>query len=161
MKKHKIKPWYSHNDTKSSLAERKILDFRRRLEKYMVHNETRKWYDVAERIADGMNRTVTSAHGFRPIDLEGDVVLQRKAFLKMYQHKVGGVVEEPTLAPGTQMRINHLRGAFKKSYIPNFSETKYQLVRVLPKELRPTYELRDGKELIEGTFYPEEVKLVK
>lgn len=159
MKQQNVQVWKSYNDTKSVLSERKILDFRRRLEKYMVYNKTRVWYDVAQKIADGMNKTITRAHGFRPIDLEGDVAKQRIAFQRMYAGKVGGIVETPQLQPPASMRINHLRSVFKKSYIPNFSETEYQLVRVIPKS-KPLYELRDKQEIISGKFYPQEVKLL-
>jgi hypothetical protein len=157
MKKHGVQVWRSYNDTKSVLSERKILDFRRKLEKYMVHHDSRKWIHVAKNIADSMNKTVTRAHGFKPIDLEKDVANQRIAFQRMYANKIGGVIQEPQLKPPATMRINHLRGVFKKSYIPNFSETEYQLVRVIPKE-KPVYELRDAKEPILGKFYPQEIK---
>lgn len=161
MKKQGVQVWRAYNtETKSSLSERKILDFRRRLEKYMVHNKTRRWTDVAHKIADGMNKTVTRAHGFRPIDLESDIESQKIAFQRMYTGKVGGVVQEPELKPPATVRISHLRGAFKKSYIPNFSETEYQLVRVVPKQ-KPLYELRDGSEPILGRFYPQETRLLK
>ena len=68
--------------------------------------------------------------------------------------------QRPKLKDGDRVRISKARRAFKKGYLPSWSEELFTISR-LKKTTPVTYVLKDdhGEEL-EGTFYQEELQTV-
>ena len=61
-----------------------------------------------------------------------------------------------------QVRFSKNRRKFKKGYLPNWTEEVFTISKRITKE-RPTYKLTDDSvEILEGSFYEEELqKLIK
>lgn len=161
MKDRGIGIWRALNPTKSSLSERYLQTWRRRLEKYFYHNKTKKWIDVASKFADLMNKSTNAAHGFRPIDVAQDRQLQRKAYVKMFGSKIGGYVDESPASAGDSYRIANLKDVFTKGYRQSFSNEKYVLSKVINRGGKSLFKFKDseGNQLARD-FYPIEAKKV-
>lgn len=161
MKSRGIGIWLARNPTKSSLSERYLRTWRERLEKYFYHNKTKVWYDVADKLANQINRSVNGAHGFRPIDVATDRNLQKRAYLKMYGDKIGGVIQEPSEIIGDKYRLANLKEAFTKGYRQSFSNEKYTLSKVVHRGGKSLYQLKDSDgDRLPPDFYKIETKLV-
>lgn len=71
------------------------------------------------------------------------------------------------IADGAKVRVNRVKGAFEKGYMPNWSHEQFVATKLTQpdnkrkKASRPVYELRDtlGEE-VKGKWYPEELQAV-
>lgn len=161
MKSKGVGIWRALNPTKSSLSERYLKTWRERVEKYMHHNNTKTWFDVAEKIANQINKSISAAHGYRPIDVASDKKLQRDAYLRMYGSKIGGVVQEGPEKVGDSYRIANLKDAFTKGFRQSFSSDKYTLSKVIYRGGKSLLKLKDKTgEVLPAHFYKTETKLV-
>jgi len=160
LKKNNIEDWKAKNTPKASLAERKLLDVKRKLEKYMFHKKTKVWIDVIEKIIHGINMTYNRNLGFAPIDIKTKED-ERLAFINLYGKKIGSVTPVPVYKPGAKFRIAHIHPLFKKSYLQNYSSELYTLTKNVARDGTNLLVLEgEDKEEVIGRFYDKQVKQV-
>ncbi|KAH7702704.1 hypothetical protein AAVH_30139 [Aphelenchoides avenae] len=139
------------DDTKACVAERAIQTLKRRIYRYLSHNQTNKWVDVLPSIVDALNHTKCRVTGMRPIDMTEHnwQPVWHRLYAKCNEHDK----EDVRYVPGTTVRIDVAKGPFAKGYLPNFSQEVFKINRVRPGN-PTTYALEDQKgEDILGKFY--------
>ncbi|XP_048258345.1 uncharacterized protein LOC125383684 [Haliotis rufescens] len=63
------------------------------------------------------------------------------------------------LLPGTRVRLNKSKGTFEKGYLPNWTTELFTVDRLVTGRTPPVYRIKDDHgEVLQGTFYPEEIQ---
>jgi hypothetical protein len=155
---HNVQSWKALNEVKATLAERKILDIKRRLSKYMFYNDTKKWIDAYQNIIDGINSSVNRDLGMKPVDVV-TIEDERRAFMNLYGKRIGFTPPEAPLKIDNKVRLSHLHSKFKKSYMQNYTSESFIIKKVLPREGQNLYQVQalDGEE-VQGKFYKKELQ---
>ncbi|KAH7723022.1 hypothetical protein AAVH_09495 [Aphelenchoides avenae] len=139
------------DDTKACVAERAIQTLKRRIYRYLSHNQTKKWVDVLPSIVDALNQTKCRVTGMRPVDMTEHN--WHPVWQRLYAKSNEPEKEDVRYVPGTTVRIDVAKGPFAKGYLPNFSQEVFKINRVRPGN-PTTYALKDQKgEDILGKFY--------
>ena len=146
-----------NEDIKASIAERFNRTFKSKMWKYFTHNNTLKYLDVLKDLVSSYNHTLHRSIKMAPAkatkeneitvwkNLYGDEVLDAK---------------DTTLKQGDQVRISKARRAFKKGYLPSWSEEIFTVCEVRKRQ-PPVYRIKDyNGEQLKGTFYPQELQKV-
>lgn len=143
---------------KAAIAERAIRTVKGRMWRYFTLKKTFAWTDILPKIADSINRTVSSVTKHAPVDVTPD---NQNRVLRIAFGK-----EKPNLPKtkpnfkyeiGDKVRILTAKSLYRKGYLPSFSTEIFVIKERLPRN-PPVYKLRDLKgEDIEGVFYHAEL----
>ena len=156
LKKYKVQLWISNNDdVKAAIVERFNRTLKTRMYKFFTANNTRRYIDVLQDLVDGYNNTVHSTIKMAPSKVrvkdQGKLrqLLYKKERSKKYKYDLN-----------SHVRISKARRTFKKGYLPNWTEEIFTIAS-RGKKIRPVYTLKDyNNNIIEGTFYEEELQQV-
>jgi hypothetical protein len=147
-----------NSDTKASVAERFNRTLKTKMWKYFTHKNTYRYIDVLQDLMHSYNNTHHRSIGMTPseVSIENEAVIRKRLY---------GRKKRPPMwryAVGDKVRISKLRIAFKKGYLPSWSEEIFTIVARIPTD-PATYELSDlSGEILKGKFYePELQKIVK
>jgi hypothetical protein len=151
---NKVELWFSQNEVKASLSERYILEIKRRLFRAFSHYKSENWITIVDKVVDALNKTKSKNLKMRPIDIvtKSDM---RQAFINLHQKRVGIPAPESDLKVGDDLRISHLRKVFAKSYLQGFTEERFTITKIVPREGQNLYHVKGetDKEPIEGRMY--------
>jgi hypothetical protein len=129
-------------ETKASMAERMIRTLKNRLYRYFTEKRTLKWVDAVPKIAHAINNSVNRSTGMRPYDInfQNAESVWERLYGDAYAHKAPP--PKGRLEKGDVARVGRSRDAFRKGYLPTFSNLTYAISTV--KGTRPTtYTLED------------------
>lgn len=134
----------------------------RRIYKYLVENDTRKFIDKLDVIVLGLNRRRMSKLGGRsPIDItpanQSEILREKRKNVKT-DPKVAPVLQVGDTVRMQTSPTHH----FYKTYKSTFSEETYLVSRVNTEKSIPTYSLVDTLfgTIIIGKFYKEQLSRV-
>jgi hypothetical protein len=160
LKSNDIVMYSTYSNNKSVVIER----FNRTLKTYMfrlfTQNNNRNWINILDNLIKYYNDKTHSTIGMSPNDaslkknyetvLQNTLDSQPKLIKKKPKFKINDVV-----------RISRVKGIFEKGFHPNWSQETFEIVEVL--NTNPiTYKLKDMKnEILEGSFYSEELQKTK
>lgn len=138
---------------KASVAERVIGTLKRKLEKYFVKNETRKWTDILDKFVLNYNKTPHRSIGMAPLDVTNDN--REQVYKQLYPDKNISVVCKYKV--GDKVRKLRAKKDFEKGYTPNWSEKIYQIADSRQSHGVCYYKIGelDGKILNESYYYYE------
>jgi hypothetical protein len=124
--------------------------------KYFTHRETLTYVDVLSEMVAFNSHTAHRAIGIPPPEITW--VNQTTVSKRLYGRK--GPRKLCKSSPGDRVRLSKAKRTFKKGYLPNW--TKELLTVVKCYETRaPIYLVNeDHGEILEGTFYAEEIQKV-
>ncbi len=103
---------------KASMAERAIRTLKTRIARYMTENNTKKWIDVLQQLADAINNTKNRSIGMSPNSVNFEN--RELVFKRLYgsrspspecKFKIGDIVRLPTK-----------KSLFEKGYAPNWTK---------------------------------------
>lgn len=116
-------------ETKAAMAERMIKTIKHRLYKYFTQNKTLNWVEAVPLIVKAINHSVNRATGMRPVDFNFDNADEQ--WRRLYPH---AFMHGPKskLQVGSVVRVAKERQAFRKGYLPNFSNLTYRVRKVKP-----------------------------
>jgi hypothetical protein len=157
LKKHKVNFFTTHNEeTKASIAERFNRTLKTKMWKYFTQHNTRRYVDILDDLLHSYNHTYHRSIKMAPVNVNQKN--QHQVWNNLYGDSK---YVEPKLKEGDTVRISKAKKQFKKGYLPNWSEeifTVHEVKRTQP----PVYVLRDyHNEVLEGTFYEQELQKVK
>lgn len=158
LKKYKIEIYSTHNDEKCSSIERWNRTIKGRLWRYFSANGTHKYTDILDALIEKYNTTKHRSLGTTPSDARKPANYQQ-VFKKLYFDKVQARLKPPKFKIGDPVRISVKKNIFAKGYSQNWSDKIYTVSEVL-KTLPTTYRIKD-REVLEGTFYEQELQLSK
>lgn len=161
LKDHKIIFFTLKSDKKAAVAERAVKTIKEKIYRYMHEKNTKKYIDVLGDLVASYNETYHQAIKMTPAEVnvgnEGEV-------LKNLYRKTWETPEEKRkakLRAGDYVRLNGIKGVFKKGYTGNWTEEIFIVDKVMHSAPHPLYKLKDWSgEAIEGSFYEQEVQKV-
>ena len=157
LREHDVHFFTTHNEeTKASVVERFNRTLKTKMWKFFTHKETLTYLDVLDDMMDSYNHTVHRSTGMPP----ADVTWANQTTVAKRLYGRSGPVKKCKFLPGDRVRLVKSKRAFKKGYLPSWTEELFTVVRC--RETRPpVYVVKDdhGEEL-EGTFYAEELQKV-
>lgn len=157
LRKNAIRFYTSENDDiKASVVERFNRTLKTKMWKYFTYKNTHRYIDVLEDLLCSYNNTYHRSIGMTPseVTLENENVVRKRLFVEKkrpakWKYNVGDKV-----------RISKSRIAFKKGYLPSWTDEIFTIVARVPSD-PITYELADlNKEKLKGKFYEEELQQI-
>ena len=145
------------NEVKASVVERFNRTLKGRMYKYFTHKNTLKYVDVLDELLRSYNGAFHRSIGTAPSTVNKENA--RRVWLTLY-----GKSERSNFRfkynVGDQVRISKSKLKFEKSYLPNYSEEIFTIIKRHARD-PPVYTLEDyGGEKIRGTFYEAELQKV-
>ena len=125
--------------------------------KYFTANNTKRWIDVLPDLVHNYNNSYHRSIKMTPVQARENPV---QAWENLNAEAKPS--HEATYKPGDFVRISKYRGKFKRGYTPNYTSEVFVVTDVL-KTTPVTYkvaEIRNADKIV-GTFYPEELSLLK
>ena len=152
-------------DTKATLVERFNRTIMTRLSRYFTHKGTTNFKDVLPKIIQSYNNTKHSATGFAPIDVNNSN--SELVWRRLYEesprarHLIQRSDKTESIPVGTPVRVSKAKEIFKKGYAQGWTDEIFTVNQVL--RTRPTtYVISDfNNEVLEGSFYHEEIQPVE
>ena len=146
-----------NEDIKASLVERFNRTLKSKLWRYFTKNDTLSYLTVLQDIVDTYNHTPHRSIGMAPVDVN-DKTLGR-VWLRLYGDSPSDY-KTPDLEAGDSVRISKARRAFKKGYLPQWTEEIF-IISKTQNTQPPTFRLKDWNgEEIEGSFYAQELQKI-
>ena len=157
LKENDVHHFSTYNaETKASIVERFNRTLKTKMWKYFTHREVLTYDDVLPEMVESYNRTVHRSIGMPPSEVTW--ANQTTVSKRLYGRK--GPTRSCRFLPGDRVRLSKTRRTFKKGYLPNWTEELFTVVKCI--ETRPpVYVVKDDHgEIVEGTFYAEELQKV-
>jgi hypothetical protein len=124
--------------------------------KYFTHRETLTYVDVLPDMVASYNHTVHRTIGIPPAEVTW--ASQTTVSRRLYGRK--GPKKPCKFSPGDRVRLSKTKRTFKKGYLPNWTEELLTVVKCIETS-PPVYLVKDDHaEILEGTFYAEELQKV-
>ena len=157
LKENDVHHFSTYNiETKASIVERFNRTLKTKMWKYFTHREVLTYEDVLPEMVESYNRTVHRSIGMPPSEVTW--ANQTTVSKRLYGRK--GPKTSCKFVAGDRVRLGKTRRTFKKGYLPNWTEELFTVVKCI--ETRPpVYVVKDDRgEVLEGTFYAEELQKV-
>ena len=172
----KIVLYTTHDEKKASIVERVNRTLKTRMYRYFTIKGTKVWYNVLDELVDGYNNSYHSSIKCAPNDVNKSneskvrlILFPRKKSKRntkvANKQKVKKTSKVPTFKIGDSVRISRKKHIFEKGYEQTYTHEVfyvYKKHKIKNKLTVPvTYGLKDyNHEVIEGSFYPEEMQKV-
>ena len=162
LSKHHIEWFATKNmDTKATIVERFNRSLMGRLARYMTHKGTNLFTPVLQTFVASYNNKVHSSTGFAPSKV--DKFNSEEVWQNLYEKEKGtkSSLKEVAIPLHTPVRLVKEKKTFRKSYKQGWTDEVFYVAKVL--RTRPiTYVVKDFQdEIVEGTFYKQELQAVK
>ena len=142
---------------KASIVERFIRTLKTRLARYFTENNTFKWYDVLDKISEGINNSINRSIKMTPNSVNFD----NREEVKRNLYGSRALPPVCRFANNDTVRIPTDKNIFTKGYALNWSKELYQVSEVLNDGEVCYYKVKnsEGQEL-DRNFYDQELNLV-
>jgi Integrase core domain/Chromo (CHRromatin Organisation MOdifier) domain len=148
----------------AGMAERANRSIKERLYRYFTHRGTPCWTGVVQQVVTALNASPNSSiFGMRPRDVcfRNAERLRRRLAERAHVERSGSSFHRVRFRVGDRVRIERHRHAFRKGYLPRFTDEVFTVARVFTSRAPITYQLRDADgESISGLFYAQDLCLV-
>lgn len=157
LKKHGVEMYHTYSNVKAACAERLGRTIKEKLNRFMVHNKTKRWVHKLQDVINSYNSTTHSRTKCKPKDvtLDNQMSVWHQSFDKQLQRK-----RLVKFKAGDYVRILINKKVFDKSTSQNFSNTIYRVDEIL-NTIPVMYKLRDTDGIVPGSFYNEELSKVE
>ena len=157
LKEHDVHFCTTYNEeTKASIVERFNRTLKTKMWKYFTHRETLTYVDVLSEMVASYNHTVHRTIGIPP----AEVSLANQTTVSKRLYGRNGPKQFSTFSPGDRVRLSKTKRTFKKGYLPNWTEKLFMVGKCIETR-SPVYLVKDDHgEILEGTFYAEEIQKV-
>lgn len=143
---------------KSSLCENVIKHTKIVLYKYMDINNTKRYLDILQDVADKHNATIHNSHKFAPNQVTDSNA--EEAFSRMNGHLQGKPRLPPKYEVGNYVRVAGRRLTFQKGYRNLYSSKIFRVKKVVFRPPVYTFVLEGAdKKVLPTTFVAEELSL--
>jgi hypothetical protein len=144
-----------NEETKVSIVESFNRTLKTKMWKYFTHGETLTYVDVLSEMVASYNHTVHRTIGIPPTEVTWDNHMVSK---RLYGRN--GPKKSCKFSPGDIVRLSKAKRTFKKGYLSNWTEELFTVVKCIETRT-PVYLVKDDHgEILEGTFYAEELQKV-
>ena len=159
----------THDEKKAVIVERVNRTLKERMYRYFTAQGTKVWYNVLDDLVSGYNNSYHSSIKCTPNEVNKSN--ESKIRLILFPRKKRGVKQKgkqisvQTFKVGDSVRISRKKHIFEKGYEQTYTHEVfyvYKKNKIKNKLTVPvTYGLKDyNHEVVEGSFYPEEMQKV-
>lgn len=157
LRKNSILFYTSENDDiKASVVERFNRTLKTKMWKYFTYKNTHRYMDVLKDLVHSYNHTHHRSIGMTPVS----VSLENEEFVRK---RLYGQKKKPMIwkyKVGDKVRISKTRIAFKKGYLPSWTDELFTIFARIPSD-PITYEITDlSGEKVKGKFYEQELQKI-
>ena len=157
LKENDVHFFTTYNDeTKASIIERFNRTLKTKMWKYFTHRETLTYLDALPDMVDSYNHTIHRSIGMPParVTWANQTIVSKRLYGK------GGPTNNCKFTFGDRVRIAKTKRTFKKGYLPSWTQELFTVTKCVQTR-PPVYVIRDDAgEILEGTFYAEELQKV-
>ena len=149
-----------NDDIKSCIVERFQLTLQRKMHRMFTAKRSHSFWQSLPSLVTSYNTSHHSTIGMTPKQaLNTDNIEQ--IWHRVYGRDRNRTYSPPVLALGDSVRISKTRRAFKKGYLPQWTEEIFTVSAVLKHTTPVTYRLEDSDgQALEGSFYKQELQKV-
>lgn len=156
-KDNNIELYSTQNEQKSMVIERWISTMKQHMFRYFTANETKKYYDVLDKLVKNYNNTFHSSIKMTPVEaskLENESTVYKNLYPEKEEK-----IKKPKFKVGDRVRISKLKGKFEKGYTTRWTREIFKIEKVF--NTNPvTYKIFDLKgEEVKGSFYEQELQM--
>ena len=158
LKSHDVEFFTTENDDiKACHVERLNRTLKSKLWRYFTKNNTLTYLDILQDVVSTYNHTPHRSIGMAPIDVDDKTLGQ--VWYRLYADKPSDY-KTPNLKTGDSVRISKTRRAFRKGYLPQWTEEIFTISKAQDTH-PPTFCLKDwnGDDL-KGSFYAQELQKI-
>ena len=162
LKEQGVIHFVTHNEVKANYAERVIKTVKGRIFKYFTKKQTYSYVDQLQDFVYSYNHTYHRSIKMKPVDVtkENEAALWKQQYVQPYRKKKA--TTKFKFAVGNLVRISHLRHTFMREYEQKWTEEIYIVAKRYLRDGLPIYKLTQyDHEPLEGTYYEQELQLVK
>jgi hypothetical protein len=157
LKKKEVFFFTTHNTTKASVVERFNRTLKTKMWKYFTEKNTKRYVDVITKLVQSYNNTWHRSIKMEPSSVTADN--QKQVWQTLYGQSTMQP-SKPTLKVGDTVRISREKMHFEKGYEQNWTREIFTIHKILPRQ-PVVYKLKDlAGEVIEGTFYQQELQKI-
>lgn len=158
LKSRGVNIYFSSSQFKASLAERVIRTIKEQIYRVITRTGNKNYLKYLPSIISAYNNRIHSTIGVAPAKV--NVWNESAVWDRLYGHSQGKREKNLPLTVGDKVRLAIAEEAFRKTYKGTFTEEIFVVDQVIRRE-PPVYRIKDLKgELIEGTFYANELQKV-
>ena len=158
MKDNNIMIYSTYGDSKASVIERFHRTLKNKIWQRFTKNNNRKWINILDDLINEYNNTTHTTTGYSPIearDRSKTIEIYGRAYMNDYRS-----IPKAKFKVGDRVRISRLKNIFEKEAF-NWSYEVFEVVEVLNTDPR-TYKIKDELgEVLEGSFYEQELQKTK
>lgn len=150
-----VNHYSSESEYKASVVERFNRTLKNKLYRIFTYRNSFKYVDILNSVLKSYNSSVHRSTGFSPhaVTHRDECVI----FDRLYGYQK---LTDHGFRVGDRVRISKAKKAFKRGYLPNWSEEVFEVYKCFSKN-PPTFVLRDLKgNVIKGRFYAHELQKV-
>ena len=145
-----------NDDIKASVVERFNRTIKTKMWKYFTYKNTYRYIDVLKDLVHSYNNTYHRSIGMTPnqVTVENEDVIRKRLYGETK------ILAKWKFNVDDKVRISKARVAFKKGYLPNWSDEIFTVVARIPSD-PVTYELKDlNGQIVKGKFYEAELQQI-
>ena len=149
-----------NDDIKACVVERFQLTLQRKMHRMFTAKRSHRFLRELPALVASYNTTRNSSIGMTPRQgLNTDNI--EDIWHRLYDRRPVKTEKTPALTIGDHVRISKTRRAFKKGYLPQWTEEIFTVVSVLKGTSPVTYKLEDSVgDALDGSFYEAELQKV-
>ena len=151
-----------NDDIKASMVERFNQTLRGKIHRSVTARQNKKFLHILPDIVASYNDAKHRALGMAPNEVGPHN--REKLHQRLYVTPIPSIKTKTSqpLQPNDVVRISKRRTAFERGYTPNWTRELFRVTRVSNDTFPTVYEVSDlANETIRGTFYRQELQLVK
>ena len=159
LKKHNVKHFVHHSDTKAALAERVIRTVKERLFRYFTHKNTLRYVNVLQQLVHAYNNSVHSSINERP----ANVTKQNEMEIWKYQYGdyLRKTKHKDSFKTGDTVILSKIKKTFAKGYVPKWTKEQFTIVDKINTS-PPVWRIMDkDNNILKGVLYAEEMQKVR
>jgi transposase InsO family protein len=159
LKEQEVHWFATENESKAQVVERFNRTLKNKMWRYFTQMHDTQWVKVLPDLMYNYNTSKHRSIGMTP--QEASLEKNEAAVYKKLYPPEKVKVRKPKFQVGDHVRITVKRGDFRKGYRPNFTRELFIITEAL--DTKPfTYRIKDFEgEVIEGSFYEQEMVKVK
>ena len=156
--KHGIEQFSVKSAHKAAMVERFNRTLKSKMWRAFTKQGNHKWLTLLPKLLTAYNNSIHRSIGRSPANVTREN--ETEVWLYIYGKK-NGPTKKPKFKLNDRVRISRHKATFEKGYEPNWSEEEYIIHSVNKKYSPITYQIRtlDSTEIIEGSFYEQELQL--
>src|SRR5277367_962368 len=160
-REHQIEQFSVKSQYKAAMVERFNHTLKTNMWRYFTHNNTHRWLEVLSKLVTAYNNSIHRSIAIAPAKVNKDN--EMALWMRSEPMQVRGrshLLTSEQVKVGDHVRLSKEKNVFRKGYLPSWTEEVFTVSELLNTS-PPQVKVKDyNGEVVQGSFYLEEVQLV-